>query len=125
MIYHIYFNGLWPYIYDNYGNVNNKYTNNLIEPKSLLAKFIKESENNSFVFVVTTAQKPAFEQYLADYGLNNLIQFKMEQPITNPNYIERGRRLWLTVLQSPAHFVNDLYEEAEDMFLESEESNEH
>jgi len=90
--------------------------------QALLAQYIKKSENNSFVFITTKNQKKGFDKFLENYKLNNLIVFQTPDYITNPVHLYNGRSLKITVLQTEKHFVNDLFDEAEEMFnLEEKE----
>jgi len=53
---------------------------------------------------------------LDNYELNSLIVFQTPYYITNPVHDYNGRVLKITVIQTAEHFINDLFEEAEDMF---------
>ena len=123
MIYTMYFGAMhegdvisrWHPLYDKYGSV-------IADRSELVARYIKESENNSFVFITTKTQEKEFNTFLKTNKLNNLIVFETPYYITNPVHIYNGRALKITVLQTEKHFVNDLYDEAEELFnLEEKE----
>ena len=124
MIYHIYWSGVaehrlvplvpagfeqHPFYADQmgYAHLHGKYIN----PRQLLAEVIKETEDCSFVFILTTVQLPEFRQWLIKNDLNDCVVYEMPQPITNGYHPENGRNLTLFTLCSPKHFWRDMYED--------------
>jgi FMN phosphatase YigB (HAD superfamily) len=76
----------------------------------VLAEYIKESEEDSFVFILTNQQLPSFNKWLEKYELKDLI---VADPaaVTNSVHISNGPNLNLRVLVSAKHLWRDMYEE--------------
>ena len=78
---------------------------------SILGKLIRESENDSFVFILTGVEKPSmldrFNAWLQKEGLEDLV-IASPQGFTNRNYPETQRNLHLRVIMSPIHWYRDL-----------------
>jgi hypothetical protein len=73
--------------------------------KSELATFIKESKNDTFIFILvkTQDQLEPWEKWLEDYGLEDLVVLRTKG-ITNPIHSQYKHNLVLAVLQSKEHF---------------------
>lgn len=74
--------------------------------KDRLIKLMKETKDNSFVFIVTKDQYPSFEEFLDKNELKDLI-IKETPFITNVNYPDQGPRLKLMVFQTKDHFQRE------------------
>lgn len=84
-----------------------KYRNAFADYEPGMAKYIKDSMDDSFIYILTNPQLVEFEQWIKDFNLEDQVMFKMPRPITNPNHHEE-RRLTLVVLQSKNHFQKEL-----------------
>lgn len=78
-----------------------------VNRKQLLAEAIKETDNNSFVFIILNEQMVDFNNWLDKYSLKENEVYRMAQPITNGKY--EGRRLNLIVLMSKKHAMHDMF----------------
>lgn len=71
------------------------------DQRKLVARLIKETKGNTFVFIVTKDQLDGFKRMmLEEQGLKDYISYEMKQPITNGNYPDHGRKLWLFVFKT-------------------------
>lgn len=78
--------------------------------KAICAEFIRESEEDSFVFILTNAQMENFNEWLEKEKLEELEVYRMPQPVTNGNHPQNGRNLTLVVLCSKKHVWRDMFE---------------
>lgn len=121
MIYSMYFAGIYNTTIGRYWAdertrpLYNRTAGKTIPVKQRVADRIKNSTNDTFVFVITNTQEEAFRKYLNEYKLNDLIVYEMPYYVTNANHPTQGRRLKVVVLASPVHFWRDWYEEEETM----------
>jgi len=81
---------------------------------------IKESVNDTFVFINTVSQERDFDNFLDKYELKDLIVYQMPYYVTNHNNNE-GRNLRVTVLASKEHFWRDWYSDDTESLNEIEE----
>jgi hypothetical protein len=70
----------------------------------MVTEFIKQSENDTFVFILTDTQIDTFNEWTLSSGIEELIVYKMPRPITNMVHAGHGRRLTLVVISSAKHF---------------------
>ena len=85
--------------------------NFLYNPKSWLVEGIKNTVDNSFVFILTPEQYPLFKAWVM---YNNLAKYIVLEPnyfITNGNHQSAGRRLKLVVMMTEDHSYRDLFDE--------------
>lgn len=62
------------------------------------AKALREApEKDVFVAITAERQEKELQLFVDTYGLKDLIQFQMEQPITNNAHKDQGRRLKLHI----------------------------
>jgi hypothetical protein len=110
MIHHIYFSGLytehrlaaWSELVEK-GIVPIGTVLNLQE---LLATEIKETEDNSYIFILAKSQLQGFDTWIATYELKDLIAFRSEK-ITNDVHPSSGRNLTMFVMLSAKHWWRD------------------
>ena len=55
-------------------------------------------DDTRFIFLITTSQTKAWDNWIKEYELKDLIRFQMPRPITNIVHKESGRRILLYVL---------------------------
>lgn len=72
----------------------------------IMSDKIRESVNDTFVFINTVAQEKDFDNFLENYELKDLIVYQMPYYVTNQNH-NQGRNLRVTVLASKEHFWRD------------------
>lgn len=72
----------------------------------IMSDKIKESVNDTFVFINTVSQERDFDNFLDKYELKDLIVYQMPYYVTNQNH-NQGRNLRVTVLASKEHFWRD------------------
>ena len=77
--------------------------------QALAAKAIKQSENDSFIFILakTSKQDVYFEEFLCEYKLKNLI-VRESGWITNDVHLDQPNNIKMVVLMSPKHWYRDL-----------------
>lgn len=98
MIYDVYFDGLKV--------VGSGWSRELelwegFDTKKFIAEYIKSGKSNdSFVFITTTNQEDAMQNYIRQYGLKDYMSYEMPYAVTNHNHPEHGRKLRLRVFQS-------------------------
>lgn len=68
--------------------------------QALLVRHIKETSGNQYVFITTTSQAKTWSEFLREHDLKDYVSYTMPRPITNGNYLEQGRKLFLHVLKS-------------------------
>lgn len=85
---------------------NNKHRTTEINLQEILAKKIKDSPKDSFIFILqkdsstSMALAADFMEFIKEYNLESFIA--LETPfVTNPVHKNRGRQLKLFVLQTP------------------------
>ena len=73
--------------------------------KGDLATFIKESKNDTFIFILvkTQGQLESWEKWLEDSNLGDLVVLRTKG-ITNPIHPQYKHNLVLAILQSKEHF---------------------
>jgi hypothetical protein len=81
---------------------------------AMTAKVIKESEDDSFVFIITNPQMLEFNTWLSKYELEEYVVFRQERPITNSGHDYNGRNLNLIVLASKQHAWREMFETEEE-----------
>lgn len=81
--------------------------------KTLLAEAIKESKEDSFVFILVNRQLEEFNNWLSRNNLTNHVMFRMHRPVTNHPYPDNGRNLTLVVLMSSDHPYHDMFKASE------------
>lgn len=120
MIYDVYWAGLyighqitvnqWNKVY-----YPNKETGDIIDNGGPAAEFIKSSENDTFVFVLSNrgaGQWKPFDEWVKKYDLAKYI--KVDAPnISNPSHPEAPRTIRLVIMQSENHFQHKELEEKE------------
>lgn len=74
-----------------------------------LAEAIKESKEDSFVFVLTNIQLPSFDEWIKKFNLSEYIMFRMHRPVTNNPYPDNGRNLTLVVMMGKDHPYHDMF----------------
>lgn len=115
MIYYIYFTAMPTYrakgMWDLYSVATHYGSRESINPQKILGSIIKESKDNSFVFILTGNEEVGmlqqFNQFLEREGLKDLVVFQ-PRAFTNFNYPDQTRNLNLVVLMSPTHWYRDL-----------------
>jgi len=73
-----------------------------------VAVSIKESVDDSFVFIILNSNMEAFNKWLTRYGLTDMEVFR-SNAITNPVHTYKGRNLTLVVLASESHAWRDMF----------------
>lgn len=79
-------------------------------PQELLAEAIKESEDDSFIFILQNKQLKSFKEWLVKFELEDYVVYNMPQPITNDVHKDNGRNLTMYVLASSKHVWREMYE---------------
>ena len=74
-----------------------------------LAEAIKESKEDSFVFILVNQQLPEFDEWIKKFNLSECIMFRMHRPVTNNPYPDNGRNLTLVVMMSKDHPYHDMF----------------
>jgi hypothetical protein len=77
-----------------------KFKNKNLRAGDWIAKFIKESKGDSFVFITTQDQRDAWNNWIVIHGLKEHISYEMPRPVTNGNHPHNGRNLHLRILKS-------------------------
>ena len=90
----------------------------LVDQKKIYAQIIKESTEDSFVFILTNSQLKEFEEWIKQNELEDYVMYKMPRPVTNDVHPENGRNLTLYVLCSPNHPMYDMFNEDEEVVYE-------
>ena len=115
MIYDIYFNTLseGPERYQNWYSTG-PYSGKSYMKRKLLAQFIKQSEDNTFIFILPEKSgmyTTFMNDFIKKYGLEENIVFEPSQALTNKIHLYNERNLRLVVLASSSHFWRELYED--------------
>ena len=120
MIYSVYFDAVYPVSkFAPWGIPNNKEYDDLRAlyhtPVNYLVEFatyIKESSEDTFIFIITPGQQTKFDDWISQKGLEEYIIYQMPRPITNGNHLHLGRRLKLLIMASKDHILHgDLFDE--------------
>jgi hypothetical protein len=77
---------------------------------AMTAKVVRESVDDSFVFIITNGQMFEFNTWLSEHGLTEYEVFRQARPITNAIHRDTGRNLTLVVLASDQHVWRDMFE---------------
>lgn len=80
-----------------------------VDSPKIIASLIKESEEDSFVFILTNAQLEAFDAWVKKYELERWMVYRMERAVTNGNHPQNGRNLTLAVFASRQHVWRDMF----------------
>ena len=78
--------------------------------KKMMAEVIKESTEDSFVFIITNKQMEDFTKWIKENKLEEYEVYRMARPITNGNHTTNGRNLLLVVFASKQHVWRDMFE---------------
>jgi hypothetical protein len=126
MIYHIHFNAIktshltkipdWyagyiskgAHVPENLKGLKREHLNVEFNQRQLVAKFMRGSSDNSFVFVITGLQMEEFTKFIKEENLEELEVFRSKQ-ITNYVHPYAGRNLTLVVFASKKHAWRDMY----------------
>ena len=81
----------------------------MVDGAEIMASLIKESEEDSFVFILTNAQLEAFDAWVKKYELERWMVYRMERAVTNGNHPQNGRNLTLAVFASRQHVWRDMF----------------
>ena len=81
----------------------------LFHGKKLLAEVIKETEDNTFVLILTPDIEPSFREWIAAYKLERNILYEMPEFIKNGNYPSTPPRLKLVYMGSNSHSMYDMF----------------
>jgi len=81
-----------------------------INLREFLAEYIKESKEDSFVFILVNSQINEFNLWLTEKGLEEYVAYRMERPVTNGNHPQNGRNLTLVVMASKEHVWRDMFD---------------
>lgn len=89
-----------------------------IDGLSFLANIIKQSEEDSFIFILVnkSGQEERFNKWVEEYELDNYIIFTPPTLVTNGVHPENGPNLRLVVMASSNHPMRDMFivDESED-----------
>lgn len=77
--------------------------------KKMAAEVIKESTEDSFVFIITNKQMEDFTKWIKENKLEKYEVYRMTQAITNGNHPDNGRNLLLVVFASKQHVWRDMF----------------
>jgi len=77
----------------------------------IVADYIKESEEDSFLFIITNVQVEAFDKWIKKYKLEEFVTYRMERPVTNGNHLHNGRNLLFVAMCSKTHVWRDMFDE--------------
>lgn len=69
---------------------------------------IKESVDDTFVFILLNDNLEGFNNWLRQYNLTDMEVFR-SNAITNPIHTDKGRNLTLVVLASESHAWRDMF----------------
>ena len=87
------------------------FINKKVNTFEMLADIIKESEEDSFLFIITNIQIPAFDKWVQKYKLEEFITYRMERAVTNGNHPYNNRNLTLIAMCSKTHVWRDMFDE--------------
>lgn len=125
MIYHILFANLYEKTISNWSAQSlSPMVGKRIDGQAFLAGTIKESSNDSFIFILTVlnGQSHQFDVWVEKYGLKEYIVFEPPLAIENGVHSENGRNLRLVVMASLDHAWRDMYLDEEDSDVEQEDN---
>jgi len=88
------------------------FINKKVNTFKMLADTIKESEEDSFLFIITNTQIPSFDKWVQKYKLEEFITYRMERAITNGNHTHNGRNLLFVAMCSKTHVWRDMFDES-------------
>jgi len=77
--------------------------------RQIVTDMIKESDEDSFVFILTKNQWPEFSKWVTEEELKDLIIFKTEGGVTNGNHPQDKRNLNLVVFAGKNHPMWDMF----------------
>jgi len=86
------------------------YIGQTFDYKKVAAEVIKESTEDSFVFIITNKQMEEFTKWIKENKLEEYEVYRMARPITNGNHTHNGRNLLLVVFASKQHVWRDMFE---------------
>lgn len=81
------------------------------DTRRMMAEVIKESKEDSFVFILTNTQLESFKAWIEQYKLEEFEVFRMARPVTNGNHPKNGRNLTMVVFASKEHVWRDMFED--------------
>ncbi len=85
------------------------YIGKTFDYKKMVAEVIKESTEDSFVFIITNNQMEDFTKWIKENKLEEYGVYRMTQAITNGNHPHNGRNLLLVVFASKQHVWRDMF----------------
>lgn len=94
-------------------DVYSQYAGEHLDLRKLLADFIKRSEDDSFVFILTRDQLVGFDLWVKTHDMEEYIMERSEL-IANPVHPYNGRNLQIVVMVSKEHFYRELFEQEEE-----------
>ena len=98
---------VYKYIMDALPFINKKFNT-----FKILADIIKESEEDSFLFIITNVQVEAFDKWVKEHKLQEFITYRMERAVTNGNHPQNGRNLLFVAMCSKTHVWRDMFDES-------------
>ena len=98
-----------------YSEVAASYRGKDINTARMLANFIRNSKDDSFVFILgkNGGQVDKFNKWIHEHKLEDYIICRPEYGITNQHHLDAPRNLFLVVMASKEHFIHDMLEETE------------